>query len=160
MLAAAGVLGVILSLLHGAPQPELPKLTDSLSRAITASRNRIEDHIAYRHLLSPDSDLVVGRACGIVGTPPPGQRDLATLVDHERTDLLSRALGAPTPEARVYAALGLWSLRTIGDDERRRFVGRITGPVRMCSGCLFWSASATEAVAGYDEHVGVRSLDS
>jgi hypothetical protein len=154
-----GIVLAILALLHDTPTPELPRLTDSMSRAVESSQERIQDHVAFRRLTSRNAELAVGRACGIAGTPPPGQLELALLVNHERTDLLSRALGAPTPEARVYAALGLWSMRVISDDERQHFMSAIDTPVRMCSGCLFWSASATEVVARYAERSEARPLE-
>ena len=98
-------------------------------------------------------DLTVGYACGPDGSPPAGRPAMDLLVAEKRDDLLSQALRAPSPEGRVYAALGLRALeqqKVAIRPEDRAAIEKLSGqPTRVhsCNGCISETQTAGALLA-------------
>ena len=63
----------------------------------------------------------------------------------ERADLLERALRAPTPEGRSYAAHGLARLGKLTWEEVEARASR-EADVQVCSGCIVEKVSASRGI--------------
>lgn len=138
---------------QSAPYPDLVSVGPQLEPAIRAAHTTALARIAYDRLTSSKARLVVGWRCYLAPHAPPGGNETRVLVDAGRADLLRQLASAPTPEARIYGALGLRELGVIDSETFARMLGDIEGPVQTCSGCIFWTAIAKEAAAAYDEWI-------
>ncbi len=110
----------------------------------------MENH-AYERLASANARLVVGHTCYYGAKRPQGWAELNVLVRARRDDLLWRLQRAPTPEARLYGAIGLRETEAVGPKWFKVLVAAVREPVATCRGCLLSSGSAVEAVAAYDD---------
>lgn len=105
--------------------------------------------LAYLDVLLDSSvPLAVGQHCSFGNVPPVGRSALEGLVGMERSDLLLRALEAPSAEGRIYAAIGLARLGQISWDEVSARAAR-EPIVNVCGGCITLQVSGVEAL-NYD----------
>lgn len=147
------LLGIILlvTACQDGPSPDLMSVGPQLEPAIRAAHTTAAARSAYDLLSSPSARLAVGGHCYFAPHPPPGANETRVLVDAGRADLLRLLATAPAPEARVYGAIGLRDLGAIDSKTYATMLSDIDEPARTCSGCIFWTASAREAAATYDE---------
>lgn len=127
-------------------------LPDQLEATNASFEDRQEMRAAVEQmlvLLDAEHPPVVGAVCYYSGVPPKGRQALDELVRMKRTDLMKNLLNAPSPEGRVYAALGLGQMGVMSDAEVKAWVGRIETPVSVCAGCLVLEVSAVEALSYY-----------
>jgi hypothetical protein len=103
-------------------------------------------------LVEPNGALAIGRVCYYEGVAPRGRQAVERLVNVGRADLLGRALKAPSPEGRLYAAIGLARLRKLSWDDVAARAAK-EGDVEVCSGCIVKHVSASRAIGYYEAGV-------
>lgn len=101
-------------------------------------------------LLDARHQLTIGRACYMHGGPPWGREAVDGLVNKGRADLLERALRAPSPEGRLYAALGLFRLGKLTWTQVAALAANESN-VETCNGCQTERVPASDAIGTSEE---------
>jgi hypothetical protein len=100
----------------------------------------------YSRLTSMLDSLAVGTTCYEDGSPPPGRREVESLLRGGRYDLLRNVLRGPNPEGRAYAAIGLFGAGQLAPLDRVALEAIHDEPpgLQTCSGCIFVTSSTRD----------------
>ena len=107
--------------------------------------------VAYSFLLQ-GTTAQIGNACGVAGTPPAGYKEMRSLIEAKRYDLIGNVLRGYNPGGRIYAALAMQKKygNKVPADARAVIEKLKTLPmmVSQCSGCMGASLSTKQLLEG------------